>query len=317
MDGKVEALTFDTQDAPFEGKRSLMEILLDEKYFKWILITPLLLVLLVFMIYPLFYCLFYSFHKYDMVRQPVMVGFSKYRMVLHDSAFWGALGNTIYILVLSIGCELIIGMAVAILFNRKFKGQDITRGFCLLPLLISPLAMSMIWNFMLQYDFGVLNQCLYALGIGKIMWWSPKMAINTIVFISIWQWAPFSIFVLLAGLRGLPRDPFEAASVDGARPLYIFRRLTLPMLSPLIVIIVLLRTMWLIRIFDPLYGTTRGGVNTETLDWMLYRVSFVYFDIGAGSALAVISLYMTILVCAVMFRVLMKSIERTSQNAAM
>ncbi len=316
MEGKTDALTFDAGDTFYEGKKSFMDILLDERYFKWILITPLLLVLLAFMIYPLFYCLFYSFHKYDMVRPAVFVGFLKYRTVLHDSTFWTALGNTIYILVLSIGFELIIGMTIAILFNRKFKGQDITRGLCLLPLLISPLAMSMIWNFMLQYDFGVVNQFMEKIGIGKIMWWSPKMAINTIVFVSVWQWAPFSIFVLLSGLRGLPRDPFEAASVDGARPLYIFRRLTLPMLSPLIVIIVLLRTMWLIRIFDPLYGTTRGGVNTETLDWMLYRVAFVYFDIGSGSALSIISLYMTILVCAIMFRVLMKSIERTSENGA-
>lgn len=129
------------------------------------------------------------------------------------------------------------------------------------------------------------------------------------MFISIWQWTPFSIFILLAGLRGMPKDQFEAASVDGAGAFFIFRKLTLPMLKPLIIIIILLRTMWLIRIFDPLYGTTRGGMETEILDWMVYRVSFVFFDVGRGSAMAIFSLYMTIIVCAIMYRQLMKAMD--------
>ena len=316
MKGKTEAMALGGEDTYTYsmGQRSFMDILIDEKYFKWILIVPLVLVLLIFMFYPLLYCMYYSVFKYNMVRDAVFVGFENYRYVLENGTFWRALGNTAYILVISITVELIVAMGIAMLFNRKFKGQDMVRGLCLLPLLISPLAMSMIWNFMLQYDFGVVNQVLVKLGLGKVMWWSPGLAINTIVFISIWQWTPFSIFVLLSGLRGLPRDPFEAAAVDGARPFYIFWRLTLRMLSPLIVIIVLLRTMWLIRVFDPLYGTTRGGVNTETLDWMLYRVSFVYFNIGRGSTLAIISLFMTIAICAIMFKVLMRSIESTSSN---
>jgi multiple sugar transport system permease protein len=314
MEGKTEAMALEQGRAFGTGQNSFMDILIDEKYFKWLLISPLILVLIIFMIYPLLYCIYYSFHNYNMVRDAVFVGFENYRFVLKNDTFWRALGNTTYILVISIAVELIVAMAIAMLFNRKFRGQDMVRGLCLLPLLISPLAMSMIWNFMLQFDFGVVNQFLNQFGLKKVMWWSPGMALNTIVFISIWQWTPFSIFVLLSGLRGLPKEPFEAAAVDGARPLYIFWRLTLRMLSPLIVIIVLLRTMWLIRVFDPLYGTTRGGVNTETLDWMLYRVSFVYFNVGRGSTLAIISLYMTIAICAIMFKVLMKSIESTNSK---
>ena len=132
------------------------------------------------------------------------------------------------------------------------------------------------------------------------------------MFISIWQWTPFSIFILLAGLRGMPKDQFEAANVDGAGPIFTFRKLTLPMLKPLIIIIILLRTMWLIRIFDPLYGTTRGGMNTEILDWMVYRVSFVFFDVGRGSALALFSLYLTIIICSIMYRQLIKAMDATA-----
>ena len=123
----------------------------------------------------------------------------------------------------------------------------------------------------------------------------------------------FSTAVLLAGLRSLPRDVFEAARVDGAGGWYTFKRLTLPMLTPLIVIIVLLRTMWLIRLFDPLYGTTRGGVNTELLDWMVYRTAFVYFDVGYGSTLAIMSLYLTIIVGALVFRQLMRALSAAAK----
>ncbi len=150
------------------------------------------------------------------------------------------------------------------------------------------------------------------MGIPKVSWFAPGVGLYTIAAISIWQWTPFSIFVLLAGLKSLPRDSFEAARVDGAAPFYTFRRLTLPNLAPLIMIIVPLRTMWLIRLFDPLYGTTRGGADSELLDWMIYRNTFVYFDIGIGSTLAIISLFMTVVVCAVLFRQLMKALAVTS-----
>jgi multiple sugar transport system permease protein len=199
-------------------------------------------------------------------------------------------------------------MGIAMLFNREFKGQNIIRGLCLLPLLISPLAMSMIWDYIFHYDMGLMNHVLAKIGFSKVNWWTPEVALYTIAVISIWQWTPFSIFVLLAGLRSLPRDAFEAAKVDGATPWYTFRRITLPMLMPIIMIIILLRTMWLIRLFDPLYGTTRGGVGTETFDWMVYRVAFVFFDVGAGSTLAIISLFLTLVLCALLFRVLMKSL---------
>ena len=159
---------------------------------------------------------------------------------------------------------------------------------------------------MLEYDFGALNMVLESIGFKKVYWWSPSVALFTICGITIWQWFPFSTFVLVAGLKSLPRDVFEAAHVDGARGWYIFRRLTLPMLSPLMMIIIVLRAMWLIRLFDPLYGTTRGGVKTELLDWLVYRTAFVYFDIGYGSAMAIFSLFLTITVCAIMFRMLMK-----------
>ncbi len=290
-----------------QRKTTFWETLTSEKYFKWTLIIPLVVTLAIFMIYPMIYCLYYSTHEYAIAlgKTPVFLGWDNYRFVLHDITFWKALGRTFRVLVMCIAGELLLGMGIALLWNREFRGQNITRGLGLLPLLISPLAMSMIWNYVLQYDFGIVNQLLEGVGLSKIMWWSTERAMYSVTFITIWKWFPFSIFVLLAGMKGLPRDAFEAAKVDGASAWFTFRKLTLPMLMPLIMIIVLLRTMWLIRIFDPLYGTTRGGSATEVLDWLVYRTSFVFFDVGVGSTLAMISLFLTIIICALLFRQLM------------
>ncbi|MEQ8652907.1 MAG: sugar ABC transporter permease [Kiloniellales bacterium] len=282
----------------------------DDRFMKWLLIGPLVVFLLAFMVYPTLYSLYMSFTDYVMKGDPNFVGLDNYRWVLSDKAFWEALGRTVYVLVLCIAIELVVGMALALLLNRNFRGQGIVRGLCFIPLLVSPLSMSLMWNYILHIQFGVVNTVLGWLGIEAVPFLStPSMALNTIVFITVWQWLPFSVFVLLAGLKGMPRDQFEAAQIDGASSIRTFFRLTLPLLKPLIIIIVLLRVMWLMRLFDPLYGTTRGGLNTELLDWMIYRVSFVFFDIGQGAAYALFALYLTLIVGALLFKQLIKAMD--------
>jgi len=298
---------------PKVRERTFWSVLSDDRYYKWVLLSPLVLTLVLFMLYPLFYCMWYSLHEFGMVKAATFIGLENYRSVLRDPEFWLALKRTGIVLVISISAELILGMAIAMLFNREFKGQNAIRGLILLPLLIAPLAVSMMWNFFLQYDFGIVNLTLGLIGIPKVSWFAPGVGLYSIAGISVWQWIPFSIFVFLAGLKSLPRDSYEAARVDGATALYTFRRLTLPNLAPLIMIIVLLRTMWLIRLFDPLYGTTRGGADSELLDWQIYRNTFVYFDIGRGSTLAIISLFLTLIVCGILFRQLMKALAATSE----
>ena len=290
-----------------QKKRTFWEVLTSEKYFRWTLIIPLLLTLGIFMFYPLFYCLYYSTADYALVKPPVFIGWDNFRYVLHDGLFWGALGRTFKVLIISIAVELTLGMVLALLWQRKFRGENAIRALCLLPLLVSPLAMSLMWNYIFQYDYGVVNLVLHGLNLGKVQFFDARWALYTITFMTIWQWTPFSIFVFLAGMRSLPRDAFEAARVDGASAWYTFRRITLPMLMPLAMIIILLRTMWLIRLFDPLYGTTQGGSNTELLDFYIYRIAFTFFDIGKGSTLALISLFLTIILCAILFRYLIKA----------
>jgi multiple sugar transport system permease protein len=299
-------------DITLGRKPTALEILSNEKFFKWMLILPLIIVLLVFMIYPLVFCIYKSFFNSTLgAAKDIFIGLENYRTMLHDKNFWVPLGRTFQVTVICIIAELLIGLGLGTLWNRDFKGQNIVRGLILLPLLIAPLILSIVWNFLLEYNIGFINQIFSAIGIGRVKWWDPSNALYTICLITIWQWFPFSASVLLAGLKSLPKDVFEAAKVDGAKGWYTFRKLTLPMLSPLIVIITLLRTMWLIRLFDPLYGT-RGAVNTELLDWMVYRTSFVYFDIGYGSTIAIMSLFLTIIIGAIMFRQLIRALNVSS-----
>jgi len=288
-------------------KKTFWQVLTSEKYYRWLLISPLLLTLLVFMFYPLFHSLYFSTQIYVPGRANVFTGWENYRYVLHDAEFWSALGHNLLIIVVCITIELVLGLAIALLWYREFKGQNVVRALCLLPLLVSPLVLSMVWDFILRWDLGVVNQILSAARLPQFQWLAPGVAIYSIALITSWQWLPFSIFVLFAGMRAMPRDAFEAAKVDGASAWYTFRRLTLPMLMPLVLIIILLRTMWLIRLFDPLYATTRGGSGTQTLDILVWRTSFMYFDMGVGSTMAIISLFLTIILCAILFRYLMKA----------
>jgi len=295
-------------DIQIGRKPSVWEILSNEKNFKWMLIVPLLMVLSVFMFYPLIYCLVNSFREGGL-SGTVYVGLKNYRTMMHDKTFWIPFSRTLKATIICIIAELLIGLGIATLWNKDFKGQKFIRGLILMPLLVAPLILSLVWNFLLEYNIGFINQLFDAIGIGRVKWWDSRWALYTICGITIWQWFPFSTSVLLAGLKSLPKDVYEASEVDGASKWYTFRKLTLPMLSPLMIIIVLLRAMWLLRLFDPLYGTTRGAQNTELLDWMVYRTAFVYFDVGYGSTLAIMCLYITEIIGALMFRQLIKTLN--------
>jgi len=286
---------------------------MSDRQYGWLLIAPLCVVLIAFMIYPTVYAVFMSFQRYLMRGSPVYVGADNFRYILHDPEMWRALSRTVRLVVICVVVELVLGMLLALLLNRDFKGQNVIRGLCFMPLLISPLAMSLIWGYMLNNQYGIINIMLSWIGIYNIRWLSSiQLALYTIMGMTIWQWLPFSTFVLLAGLKGLPKDQFEAAQVDGSGAFNTFRRLTLPTLKPLIMIIVLLRIMWLIRTFDPLYGTTRGGLSTELFDWYVYRMAFVKFDVGRGTALGVFSLVITLIIAKMLYGQLMKAMQANS-----
>ena len=303
-EARVEALPIELRE-----RKTVWQVLTSEKYIKWFLLIPLLVVLGVFAFYPLFYCLYYSFHEAILIKPPEFLGLENYRRILHNPLFWHSMGRSASAVVVCVGVEITLGLGIALFLNREFRGQNIVRGLCLLPLVVSPLAMSLMWKYFLEPQFGIINVMLGWVGFSQVAFLSEGgTALYTIMFMEIWKWLPFSIFVFLAALRGLPRDAFEAARVDGASPWFTFKKLTLPLLKPFIMIVILLRVMWLIRLSDPLFGTTQGGAGTEVLDWYVYRIAFIRFDIGEGTTLALIALFITIIIGVLLFRQLIKAL---------
>ncbi|MBC7189743.1 sugar ABC transporter permease [Candidatus Aerophobetes bacterium] len=290
-------------------KKAAAGVLANERYLKWFLLIPLLIFLAMFAFYPLFYCIYMSFNKAVFFRPPEFIGLNNYRKVLHDPLFWASMWRTAKVVVICVSVEIVAGLGIALFLNKEFRGQNTVRALCLLPLMVSPLAMSLMWKYYLDPQTGIINAMLSWIGLPRIAFLAEEgTALYTIMFIESWKWLPFSIFVFLAALRGLPKDAFEAAQVDGATPWFTFRKLTLPLLRPFIVIVALLRIMWLIRIYDPIVGTTQGGAGTETLDWYIYRVAFIRFDLGEGATLALIALYITIIIGVLLYNQLIKAL---------
>lgn len=252
----------------------------------YLFIVPALLILSGVTLFPLFHLLWLSLHRrllifgiYD------FVGLDNYGFLLGDERFWNALKNTIYFTGVSVCMELLLGMAIALLLNKTFKGRGIMRAIILVPWAIPTVVSARIWEWLYNPDFGLFN---YLLGRNINWLGSPFLALNAAIFMDIWKTTPFVALLLTAGLQVIPRDLYYAAMVDGASPLYIFLRITLPLLRPVILVVLLFRTLDAFRVFDAVYVLTGGGPanTTETLSIYAYKTLFQTLQFGFGSAIA-------------------------------
>ncbi|UCE55918.1 MAG: sugar ABC transporter permease, partial [Desulfobacterales bacterium] len=206
--------------------------------------------------------------------------------------------------------EMIFGIAIAFLLNglRWFKG--IVRGLLLLPLAAAPAAVGLIWRYMYHPDFGVYNGIMSMFGLPERNWLgSTTLALPSVMVFDIWQWTPFVAIITLAGLQSLPKEPFEAAELDGASIWQVHRRITFPMLAPVLTLVFVLRSIDAIRLYDPIVMLTHGGPGTatETLTYYLYRIGLKFFRLDQASAMSILFLYATIVFCALIMRSLLKA----------
>jgi multiple sugar transport system permease protein len=258
----------------------------------YLFLAPTLLILAVVTLYPLFYVFWLSLHRrlliFDISK---FIGLENYGFLLSDDRFWNALYNTVYFTAVSVFLELILGLAIAMLLNRGFKGKGIMRSIILVPWVIPTVVSAKMWEWMYNPDFGILN---YMLGANINWLGSPFWALNAAVFVDVWKTTPFVVLLLMARLQTIPVDLYQAARVDGASNWYIFRRITLPLLMPMILIVLIFRTLDAFRVFDVIYVLTGGGPGntTETLSIYAYKTLFQTLQFGYGSALAV-----TVFIC--------------------
>ncbi len=251
-------------------------------------VMPAVVLLSLVTIYPILSVLYLSLQR----RLPIFdvskfTGLDNYRFLLRDDRFWNALRNTVYFAATSVTLELLFGLVIALLLNRSFRLKGVVTALVLIPWAVPTVVSARMWEWMYNTDFGILN---YLLGM-KINWLgSPFWALNAAVFMDVWKTTPFVVILLLAGLKMIPREIYQAARIDGAGAWSIFMKITLPMLMPVILVVLIFRTLDALRIFDAVYVLTGGGPanTTETLSIYAYKVLFQTLQFGYGSTLSVV-----------------------------
>lgn len=269
----------------------------------WIWLAPAVAVLLLLTIYPLFFAVEVS------LRTPSGYGVGNFTRLATDRFFLISLGQTLIYTAGALAVEFSLGLALALLVNREFRGRRVLRSILLIPMLLPPVVVAVIWRLILNPEFGVLNGALRSWGFdasGLTWFGSEKTAMLSVILVDVWEWTPFMFLLLLAGLQGLPVEPFEAAVVDGASRRQAFLRLTLPMLRPVIAIAVLLRGMDLLRVFDQIFILTQGGPGfaTETVTLYIYRTAFRYWNFGYAAAMSFVLLVATTVIARSFLRLL-------------
>ncbi len=251
-------------------------------------VLPAVIALSLVTVYPVLSVLYLSLHrKLLLLDISEFTGLSNYRFLLADDRFWNAFGNTVYFTIMSVSLELLLGLGIALLLNRTFRFKGTVTALVLVPWAIPTVVSARMWEWMYNTDFGILN---HLLGM-KINWLgSPFWAMNAAVVMDVWKTTPFVVILLLAGLKMIPGDLFQAARIDGASGWSIFRRITLPLLMPVVLVVLIFRTMDAFRVFDAVYVLTGGGPanTTETLSIYAYKVLFQTLQFGYGSTLAVV-----------------------------
>lgn len=250
-------------------------------------VIPALILLSFVTIYPIIYVFYLSLQRrlliFDISR---FIGLENYLFLLRDDRFWNALKNTTYFTAVSVSLELLLGLSIAVLLNRSFRLKGLVRAFVLIPWAIPTVVSARMWEWIYNTDFGILN---HILGL-KINWLgSPFWAMNAAIFMDVWKTIPFVAILLMAGLQVIPQELYQAAKVDGAGNWAIFRKITLPLLKPVILVVLIFRTLDAFRVFDAIYVLTGGGPAnaTETLSIYAYKVLFQTLQFGYGSTLSV------------------------------
>ncbi|MBB3527355.1 carbohydrate ABC transporter permease [Rhizobium sp. BK456] len=260
-----------------------------------LLLAPAFVLMNVVGFFPMVYSLYISLTDYNPTHGGAsrFVGLKNYASALFDLQFWHAIGLTCVFVTLSVVSSLVLAVLMSLLFNLRYPGFIVMRTIILVPMLITPIAVGIVWRVMMMPDLGVLNYLLTAIGLQPQLWTSSaSTALISIVLVDIWQWTPFMFLIVFAGISSLPRSPFEAAAIDGAGPIRVFFSITLPLLRPVIVIATLLRIVDAFRTYDTTFIMTRGGPDfaTDLVSIYLQRVNFRFFDLGYGSALSWITL---------------------------
>jgi multiple sugar transport system permease protein len=283
------------------------EIVRRDRRFGWAMTAPGLVALVLVVLFPLLFTIVTSAFEYTLVAPGfhTFAGIENYRSAIAENYFGESIWVTVKFVIAVVLLEFLIGFTVALMLNAVTRFKSIYYPILLMPLLINPVVVAQIWRMFLHPELGIVNYLIGLAGVAKVNWLGDAtIAFWTVVLVDIWHQVSFMIVLLLAGLSALPREPYEAARVDGASHLQAFFHITLPLMRPVIVVTLLIRLIFAIKTFDLVFIMTRGGPGTATdlISYFIYRSAFYGLDIGQASAISVVLLVVVLALTAYLYR---------------
>lgn len=267
-----------------------------------LLMLPALLATAVIMGFPLVYLCYLSVHKWSLIgfAPPAYVGLGNFADLLDDQRFLDSLWRTFYFTALGLLTNMPLGFGIALLLNRDFPARRVLRALMIFPMVATPVAMGLVWVVMLDPSLGIVRYLLGGIGIANPPLWlsDPAWVVPSLVLVDAWMWTPMVALICVAGLAALPGEPFEAARVDGASAWQSFRHITLPLMTPTLMVAAMLRVMDLLKVIDIVFVMTNGGPGhaSETINLYNYLVALSYDRIGYGAAVALV-LFAIVVLC--------------------
>jgi len=275
-------------------------------------LAPAVIIMVLLVIFPTLFSIYISLNRWNMTETEArtFIGLTNYASMLKEARFWEALSRTFIFTAVSTGITLVIGLILAILLNRPLPGKNLIRSLLIAPMIVTPVVVGLTWRFMFNPELGMINYFLSLFGIEKIAFLGKtETSLASVIITDIWQYTPFALLILLAGLESLPKDPFEAAQIDGSSDLQTFRWITLPMMKGPLLVTVLFRVMFSFNTFDTIYVMTGGGPgrSSETLVMYAYRLGFEQWHMGESAAVAIIMLVLVTILARLIIRTLNQS----------
>jgi len=285
---------------------------LNDRRYGYLLAAPTVLIVVLIILFPITFALISSFFDYTLINKSFnnFIGIENYINSIKDEQLFNSISVTFFFVILVVLFEFLLGFFIALLLNSIVRFKSIYYFILLLPLLINPIVVGLIWRMFLHPQLGILNYLLSLISIDPINWLGdPKMAFITIIFVDIWHQVSFMIILLLAGLSAIPKEPYEAARSDGAGIVDCFIHITLPYMRPVIIVTILIRLIFAIKTYDLIYIMTKGGPGdaTDLISYYIYRSAFISLNLGEAAAMSTILLLIIIILTLPLFKYMNRS----------
>lgn len=285
-----------------------------DKHLRVIFVLPCIVFVLAMIVVPLLYNLYLSFHEWSMssVQAPKFIGLQNYLTLFSEKRFWMATWRTVVFVLTALTAQTLLGLFLAVLLNRRFHGKRLAQTLFLLPVVATPVAVGMVWKLMYEPTIGFANVFIRSLGLApmKFLATTSIESLLSLVVVDIWEWTPMIMLMVYAGIVAIPESPYESARIDGANAWQLFTKITLPLLSPTLLVAVMLRLIDVIKTFDIIYATTQGGPNfaTENINILGYTTTFSYFEFGKAAAITVL-FFIVVIAISGCFLLIKKRVE--------